>query len=249
MNFMEIDLSNESFNSNPNLSVLANSVDYLNSILARSVDSGLILEVGCGTQSVFKDLSSDQVVWQGIDVVADEENTIATQIASVSAIPFDSNHFDLVLSNQSIEHWHEYGVTLNEGVAEIYRVLKPGGVAVINFPVHLHGHRIFVKGNLSELEMVFSAHGFSVGEKIKVIDSNFGCYKGWRKCGFPDWYVGGAANKTAYVAEYRLIKPSGDKRYLKKNKAPIKNRSSSLARNLHHGVIYFCWKIWKRYIG
>jgi SAM-dependent methyltransferase len=51
-------------------------------------------------------------------------------VADVRFIPFVDNTFDLVYSMGTIEHFPEY----SQAVAEIFRVLKPGGIAIIGVP-------------------------------------------------------------------------------------------------------------------
>jgi SAM-dependent methyltransferase len=50
--------------------------------------------------------------------------------ADVRAVPFGSNTFDLIYSMGTIEHFVEY----REAAAELFRVLKPGGTAIIGVP-------------------------------------------------------------------------------------------------------------------
>lgn len=131
-------------------SPLRNCVIAINQALVERLRPGdRVLEIGCGSWSYVRERLPRGVVWQGIDVVAQYEgrHTVATVLGSVAAVPFAADSFDYVLANQSIEHWFEYGVTLHTGMAEVARVLKPGGQAWINFPVHLHGHRVFISGD------------------------------------------------------------------------------------------------------
>ncbi|MBI4574492.1 MAG: class I SAM-dependent methyltransferase [candidate division NC10 bacterium] len=51
-------------------------------------------------------------------------------VGDVRAIPFRSDSFDLVYSMGTIEHFPDYDVS----VREIFRVLKPGGTAIIGVP-------------------------------------------------------------------------------------------------------------------
>lgn len=51
-------------------------------------------------------------------------------VADVRAIPFGTGSFDLIYSMGTIEHFPEY----RTATAEIFRVLKPGGVAIVGVP-------------------------------------------------------------------------------------------------------------------
>lgn len=50
---------------------------------------------------------------------------------TMSAISMPSNSVDLAMSSGVLEHTHEFGVAEEEALAELYRVLKPGGKLVI----------------------------------------------------------------------------------------------------------------------
>jgi SAM-dependent methyltransferase len=52
---------------------------------------------------------------------------VASQVGDVCALPFAEASFDVVVSTFSLHHWPDPA----RGLAEIYRVLRPGGVARI----------------------------------------------------------------------------------------------------------------------
>ena len=258
-----IDLD-ESYSSDLNLSVLANAVDFLNLDFASNVGPySNVMEIGCGVQSVFKDNLISSSKWFGIDIFLFDSKgirTIATSIASVGAIPYSDNYFDFVLSNQSIEHWDEYYVSPVDGLSEIFRILKIGGIAKINFPIHLHGSPVFVKGDFPKIDSFFEDAGFSIVQKVAVIDSSSPNYKGWRKCRFPDFYALSlmSSERTSYVVEYTLKKLSDNKYYLNNYNFKRQNKSSSSSSSssfrsrssfflhLRHGPMYILWKIFRQ---
>ncbi len=233
------------FHPSPNLTPLGNAVDFLNLKLSESLKDGIsILEVGCGFQSLLKEQVEGRCSWYGIDVLAGttEHPSLATKIASVNCIPYPNEYFDLVISNQSIEHWFEYNVKFSDGLSEINRVLKPTGKAILNFPIHLHGHKVFVTGDLKHLNKCIENSGFKIAKKVAVFDSEHSNYKGWRKCGFPDWYVTKKRRlvERSQVVEYELKKTSST--YSRRTNESIEPRKSKFSRAFHHGYLYFIWK-------
>ncbi len=106
-----------------------------------------ILEAGCGLgtyTSQFRRRFSPTV--EGFDVEfkriqAAQQDTPHALVAAAEAIPYCSNHFDTVLSNEVIEHV----VDDRAAVSEMVRVLKPGGRLILFcpnrwYPVEQHGH-------------------------------------------------------------------------------------------------------------
>jgi ubiquinone/menaquinone biosynthesis C-methylase UbiE len=132
------------------------------------------LEIGCGSWNFAKNIIEEKGNrWYGIDTLDKNQKglpTIATHRCSVDKMPFENNFFDYILGNQTLEHWHEWNTSYMKGFRELYRVLKPGGILSMNIPIHLHGHEIFVKGNLLKISMLFNRYLWT---NIK--------YDAWRK--------------------------------------------------------------------
>ena len=111
-----------------------------------------ILEEGCGTGTYVRALLpyADEVC--GIDVEPEYlQKAVATfaaeglsphlQLAYCEKLPYADNYFDLILNHEVIEHVEDDRAT----AAEMVRVLKPGGRAVIFapnrlYPFETHGH-------------------------------------------------------------------------------------------------------------
>ncbi|MCH7412713.1 class I SAM-dependent methyltransferase [Belliella sp. R4-6] len=107
-------------------------------IAAKPMVSGKLLEVGCGEGRGVEELLDQVDSYLGIDkiqAVIDELKQKYPAVAFEQAVipPFagiESNSFDTVVSFQVIEHIQDDKLFLEE----IYRVLKPGGKAIISTP-------------------------------------------------------------------------------------------------------------------
>jgi SAM-dependent methyltransferase len=120
-----------------------------------------VLEVGCGAWSPTRDYCHKiGATWEAIDILETYmgKKTLATKIASVEDIPFPNEYFDFVIANQSMEHWEENNVPIQQGLNEIFRVLKTGGVALINVPIHFHGGYRFVRGDVDGIRQLFTPY-------------------------------------------------------------------------------------------
>jgi SAM-dependent methyltransferase len=142
------------------MSPLREIVVNINKNLIEDISKGKkikLLEIGCGSWSYIKDNLPSNVEWFGIEplMYKDGKRSIATKKGSVESIPYKSNSFDIVLANQSMEHWYEYGVTFKKAISEISRVLKKSGYISINSPLRLHGHKYFTDCKLSSIKNLF----------------------------------------------------------------------------------------------
>jgi SAM-dependent methyltransferase len=76
-------------------------------------------------------------------------------------IPFSADTFHVAFAIQSFEHWEEplpsipRSPTYLECLAEVWRVLKPGGSLYVDAPIHLHGHEMFVAGDIPRILALF----------------------------------------------------------------------------------------------
>jgi len=99
-----------------------------------------ILDAGCGTGIVMKSLS-DYGTPFGIDISSSaikfcrERGLNNVAGGSVSALPFQDNSFDLVLSLDVLGH---EAVNETQAIEEMYRVLKKGGILLTNAAAHAY---------------------------------------------------------------------------------------------------------------
>jgi SAM-dependent methyltransferase len=98
------------------------------------------LEIGYGAGVVQLVLSGASDEIHGIDLDADPEAAMRLLAArgcnsllargSVYELPYEQNYFDLVVSFSVFEHLDEY----RKALAEVYRVLAPGGLFLLGMP-------------------------------------------------------------------------------------------------------------------
>ncbi len=192
VNIIDIDQVND-FKYEEKQSPLHNNVIYLNRKLLNSINhNSSLLEIGCGTNSIFIESKENKFSRvDGLDIHEKDfrgRNTLANIVGSVSRIPTRSDFYDFCISNQSIEHWFEYNVSLSLGLSEIARVLKKDkGKMIINFPLFLHGKKEFLQGNIEYILKEISKY-FSI-KKIQFVYSGSRKYQGWKLCGQSDYRI------------------------------------------------------------
>jgi SAM-dependent methyltransferase len=102
--------------------------------------------------------------WTGIEPLlpAAKRATIGKAgFGHVADIPFPDCTFDIVVGIQSIEHWDEplpvagLKTGYSAGLEEVYRVLKPGGSIYFCAPIYLHGHEMFITGDIERIRSLF----------------------------------------------------------------------------------------------
>lgn len=106
----------------------------LESALLKSIEdtaSGRCVNIGCGTTGRYHELLTKFSV-EGVDTLPPRSKCLPWPYHQADALdlPFESSSFDLVLAIESFEH-----IDANqEAMADLARVLKPGGRAIITTP-------------------------------------------------------------------------------------------------------------------
>jgi len=130
-----------------------------------SLNGKRLLEIGFGKHSIPRHLVKDAGgIWTGIEPMRPQSEKVSLGnggYGHVADIPFPDDTFDVVAGIQSIEHWDEplpdpdLEIGHAAGLREVYRVLKPNGFAYFCAPLYLHGHEIFILGDIRRLRLLF----------------------------------------------------------------------------------------------
>ncbi len=100
-------------------------------------DSLRILDAGCGTGGTLAALEGVGELW-GCDIAAEALDMCRTRgfedlvQGSVEALDFDDASFDVVISCDVLEHVEDDAAAM----AELARVLRPGGICVLTLPAY-----------------------------------------------------------------------------------------------------------------
>jgi len=106
---------------------------------------GVVADIGCGTGTMLSILAQAGIGSQLIGVdLSDEslaklrtafagDSKLTFKVGSISRIPLDDQSCDLVICTETLEHLFPSDFT--EGLAEIARVLKPGGHLLTTVPL------------------------------------------------------------------------------------------------------------------
>lgn len=107
----------------------------------RALLRGKVLDVGCG-QMPFRHLVPANAAYTGIDIPAADSFGMDRHADIIefdgTTIPFPDNHFDTVLCTEVLEH----AINPAALIAEMHRVLKPGGALVMTVPFAARVHHI-----------------------------------------------------------------------------------------------------------
>jgi ubiquinone/menaquinone biosynthesis C-methylase UbiE len=118
---------------------------------ALDVKDKSVLEIGLGQGADSMQLINRGAIYHGIDLTEESVRRVKerfqlfdkhyreVQVANAEQIPYSDNYFDLVYSHGVIHH----SPRIEPIVAEIYRVLKPGGQAVIML-YHKHSYNYHI---------------------------------------------------------------------------------------------------------
>jgi ubiquinone/menaquinone biosynthesis C-methylase UbiE len=128
---------------------------------------GKILDIGCGNSPFAFLVNTSKASYVGIDIESSENfdyNNLEKINFDGENIPFENESFDNIISTEVLEH-----VACPEKIiSEMYRVLKPGGNAIVTIPWSARVHYApydFCRYTPYKLEKLFSK--FS---KVKILN-------------------------------------------------------------------------------
>ena len=167
-------LRQEAFLVTP-LSIVTNPVYIIRNGLFKAISQiaptlkGNILDFGCGSkpyESLFKTANS----YIGVDIEVSGHNHKESKVDFFydgKILPFDDNHFDVVVCFEVFEHVFN----IEEVLAEINRVLKSDGQLLISIPFAWDEHEIpfdFARYTSYGISHILSINGFEVVELKKT---------------------------------------------------------------------------------
>jgi SAM-dependent methyltransferase len=137
----------------------------VNAIMARILPEihGKVLEIGFGKSRKFrkKFRKNVQAEWYGADPRWPTSPERREFGCKASKLDWADGFFDCVYASQTMEHWAEFGDSLEDGVAEACRVLKSGGVFFSDVPMRGHGHDVFKTDDIEAVHMLFLSSAWS----------------------------------------------------------------------------------------
>jgi ubiquinone/menaquinone biosynthesis C-methylase UbiE len=93
-----------------------------------------VLEIGCGTGMILKEIHPIAQLAKGIDIspgMLEQAQARGLDVVegSATSLPFEDASFDVIYSFKVLAHVEQ----IQEAMSEVARVLKPGGIAALEF--------------------------------------------------------------------------------------------------------------------
>lgn len=129
---------------------------------------GRLLDVGCGTKPYRALFTVDEYLGLDIDSETTRRQGTADVLYDGHAFPFEAGHFDAVLCNQVLEHVFNP----DEFLAEICRVLAPGGKLLLTVPFVWDEHEQpwdYARYTSFGLRAILARHGMVVQSQHKLL--------------------------------------------------------------------------------
>lgn len=130
--------------------------------------NGIVLDVGCGKKPYESLFSCDRYIGLEIDIPENRQNQKVDLFYDGKHIPVKDEYFDNIVMFEVFEHVFNP----DEFVAELYRVLKPGGAMLMTAPFVWDEHSQpydFARYSSFGLKFILEMHGFEILEQRKTL--------------------------------------------------------------------------------
>jgi SAM-dependent methyltransferase len=157
-----------------------------------------VLDVYCGSRP-YDDLLPEGARCVGLDVVGNEYGGIA-DVISDEFLPFEDESFDLVTCYEAFQYVEDPA----RGVAEIRRVLRPGGTVLVTVPFLWEYNRTILEHRYTEPELVALFDGWDDarvvenGGRVVVWATLTGSMVEWARSSAPDVGAIGVAARALF---------------------------------------------------
>jgi len=129
----------------------------------------VVLDAGCNTGDIAAYLITKGCIVYGIDINPDfveiaKSKGIFASVCPIEKITFADNFFDVCWTSEVLEHLYNP----EEGIAQLYRVLKPGGKLVGTVPFVDHKF-----SSHSKYQWVWHQHNFTIASLRNLLEKYF----------------------------------------------------------------------------
>lgn len=129
----------------------------------------------------------------------DLNSPLADVKADICNLPFEDNTFDFILCNHVLEHIPDD----HKAMSELYRILRPGGIAILQIPQDLQREKTFEDNSITDPKE--RAKIFGQYDHVRVYGRDF--FEQLRKTGFQVEEVDLTSRMDpGFVDKYRLAK-------------------------------------------
>jgi SAM-dependent methyltransferase len=158
--------------------------------IRKNIKYGRVLEVGIGDGYLLSLLKSQNKVY-GVDLSQSAVDQISQKLGAdveikqgdITRLDYDDSFFDCVVASEVIEHLTDE--QLNDGLSEVYRVLRDGGCFVISVPDRedLKDNEVICPHCLEKFHKVGHKQSFSESRLSEIFTN-----KGYQSITFSRYY-------------------------------------------------------------
>ncbi len=172
----------------------------VNEMPYKKLNGKKVLEVGCGTgahsllfsfnkaEMYATDISENRVESAKKLIGMLESSNTTFRLCDAENLPYQNNYFDIVYSNGVLHHTYD----IKKAISEVYRVLKPGGEAII---------MLYAKNSFLYFINIYLIKGIILGYKKKFKKTWIGASTEWMSSNKQSVY-----NPVTYVFSKKEIK-------------------------------------------